>query len=134
MQWGTVYQLAGSIEEQLKTLAYLEWREKQYDRREQVAIWGYGDGDESNEQQAKILIESALCYIATGCSQANPNYLGPAPLPQVAQQIATCVGPSGPNYEYLFKLADAIRAIPHARDEELFVLEKKVKELLPPNR
>ena len=41
-------------------------------------------------------------YVATS---RNPNWLGPAPTDKVARQVAQCVGPSGPNSEYVERLA-----------------------------
>lgn len=67
-------------------------------------------------------------YIA---SPENEDYLGPAPLDDIAKQIATSKGPSGYNYEYLLNLANAVRTrFPNFEDTHLFELEKKVKELL----
>ena len=123
MQWGAAFRLKGTLEEQIKTLAYLEWREKQYDLRERVDVYACPD-------DAEPVLRGALVYIATECSIANPNYLGPASLEQIAAQIAVSKGPSGHNSEYLFKLADAVRHIPAAHDEELFLLENLVKEKL----
>ena len=57
-----------------------------------------------------------LVYIAT---PDNPNYLGPAPLVAMVEQISRSVGPSGPNREYLLKLDEALRSMraedPHVR-------------------
>lgn len=48
-------------------------------------------------------------YIASADRTANVNWLGEAPLAELAQQIAHARGPSGPNNEYLYKLADVMR-------------------------
>ena len=47
----------------------------------------------------------ALCYRAT---PDNPNWLGPAPLDDIAATIRSSVGPSGPNAEYLERLRHAL--------------------------
>lgn len=57
------------------------------------------------------IIPSALVYIASPNLAANENYLGPAPPEDIARQIATARGPSGPNSEYLFRLAQAVRQV-----------------------
>jgi hypothetical protein len=98
-------------------LSYLEWREKQYDVRLHVDV---------HDADGEVLVHGALVYIA---SPANSNYLGSADLRIIAAQIATCRGPSGPNWEYLFRLADAMRAM-ELPDLELFDLEGMVREQL----
>ncbi|KAG7675134.1 hypothetical protein Ndes2526A_g07889 [Nannochloris sp. 'desiccata'] len=129
--WGAAFKLAGTPQEQHKTLAWLEWREKQYDLREKVDVYPPSSFSPSSSEPptSEPVVHGALCYIATSCGIANPNYLGPAPLDVIARQVAISIGPSGANSEYLFKLADALREIPGATDEELFVLEAHVKSL-----
>jgi cation transport regulator ChaC len=63
--------------------------------------------------------DAGFVYVAT---HSNPNYLGPAPLGEIAAQIATARGPSGPNREYVLRLADALRAL-GADDPHVFELE-----------
>jgi hypothetical protein len=99
----------------------LEVREKQYDLRIQLDLYVEGEGD------GEPVVRDALTYIATG-SAANLNWLGPASTEEVAAQIAAAVGPSGPNREYLFNLAEAMRGI-GVEDEHLYELEAKVRDL-----
>lgn len=120
MQWGAAYKLAGSLEQRLETIKYLEWREKQYDLRLRTEVFG-------KDNPSTPLLTQALVYIATPDTTKNPNWLGPAPLDDIAHQIAVSHGPSGKNFEYLFKLADAMRVI-GVDDDDLFELEKKVRE------
>lgn len=64
-------------------------------------------------------------------SSENPWFLGPAPIEEMAAEIATRSGMSGANSEYLLKLADCMRDIaPDHEDDHLYSLEKKVKEIL----
>lgn len=59
----------------------------------------------------------------------NKHWLGAAPLPDIAKQILECHGQSGPNAEYLLRLADFMREeIPEALDEHLFSLERLVRK------
>ncbi|KAI3438422.1 hypothetical protein D9Q98_000853 [Chlorella vulgaris] len=119
--WGAAYKIAGDAEQRQETITYLEWREKQYDLREIVPVF-----TDASSSQPHV---TALVYIATSDRSANPNYLGPAPLDDIALQIATSVGPSGPNRDYLFALAASMRRM-NVQDEELFLLEAKVRALL----
>jgi len=49
-----------------------------------------------------------LVYIAT---EDNEAFLGHAPDADIARQIASASGPSGPNAEYLLRLAESLRAL-----------------------
>jgi len=50
----------------------------------------------------------ALVYIAT---PDNESYLGPASEDDIAAQVARSSGPSGPNDEYVLRLADALAGL-----------------------
>lgn len=73
-------------------------------------------------------IVTARMYLATA---DNPNYLGPAPLTTIAAQILHSRGPSGPNLEYLLRLAESLRE-QDADDEHVFALEREVLRLRAP--
>jgi len=70
--------------------------------------------------------EQALVYIATADNRA---WLGDGPEAELARDIAVCAGASGPNSEYLLKLADALLAL-GAEDAHVFGLERRVRRLL----
>ncbi|KAL4448039.1 hypothetical protein ABPG75_005258 [Micractinium tetrahymenae] len=137
--WGAAFRLAGDTQQRRRTWQYLEWREKQYDQRAQVTVYcpalgsnSSHDGSSSSgssgsfSEEEGVPVLTALTFIATSDRSRNPNYLGPAPLEAIAHQIATSQGPSGPNHEYLFRLAEAMRSM-SVVDEELFQLEAKVR-------
>lgn len=69
---------------------------------------------------------NTITYVAT---PGNFAYLGPAPMAALSQQIAHSIGPSGLNTEYLFELADALRALA-VDDDHVFELEQRVRNLL----
>lgn len=72
-----------------------------------------------NGESIKVLL-----YIAT---PKNSLWLGDAPLPHIATQIADCSGPSGHNVEYIIRLANFMRHhFPDEEDAHLFSLEKEV--------
>jgi cation transport regulator ChaC len=61
---------------------------------------------------------AGYAYIAT---PENPNYLGPAALDAIAAQVRGSAGRSGPNVDYVLKLAAALRDI-EAEDDHVFAL------------
>lgn len=61
-----------------------------------------------------------LVYIAT---EQNAAFLGPASELAIAQQIATSVGPSGRNSDYLISLAQALRTL-GKNDPHVFAIEE----------
>ena len=71
------------------------------------------------------IVTTARTYCAT---DDNPEFLGPAAVPDIAQQILHSRGPSGPNLEYLLRLAEALRAM-NAEDAHVFALEREVLAL-----
>lgn len=75
----------------------------------------------------KKSIENIVIYVAT---KDNDSYAGHRDdLNDIANQIFEAHGPSGPNIEYVYRLADAMRHLfPHCHDDHLFELEKILKE------
>jgi cation transport regulator ChaC len=54
-----------------------------------------------------VTLVRAVTYVA---GPDNPNYLGPAPLPEIVTQVRRSRGPSGSNLEYAVRLAETLRA------------------------
>jgi cation transport protein ChaC len=102
-----------------QVLAGLDHREKGGYLRVTIDVQAMGAGGE--------LLPGALMYLAT---EDNPNYVGPAPLPEIAARVRRCVGPSGPNVEYVLRLAEALRAMgaPPEEDEHVHELAALVAE------
>lgn len=113
--WGRAF-LVDKNEDEIR--AYLEHREKQFDLRAMLDVFGR-DG-------RTVVAPQATVYIATA---ASPNYLGPAPFEEIAQTIASSKGPSGHNKDYLFSVGDALRQI-SVEDPHVFELERRVHAIL----
>lgn len=65
-----------------------------------------------------------LVYIAT---PDNTAFLGPAHERDIAHQIAGAHGPSGPNDEYLLRLAESLRALSEV-DTHVFEIERHLRK------
>lgn len=68
-------------------------------------------------------IRDALIYVAT---PDNPSWAGPAPLSAIAAQVRMAHGPSGPNVDYVLRLAETLREM-SAVDEHVFALERLLR-------
>jgi glutathione-specific gamma-glutamylcyclotransferase len=111
--WGMAYLIAG--DEREAVMAHLDYREKGGYRLADIAL---------NFADSPALPETpGLLYVAT---EDNPNYLGPAPLHAIAAQVVRSTGPSGPNIDYVLRLAEALREI-GAHDEHVFALADLVR-------
>jgi cation transport regulator ChaC len=69
--------------------------------------------------------EPGLLYIADA---DNAAFLGPASEREIARQIATAVGPSGRNRDYLTELANALRQLGQ-EDPHVFEIEQHLHQL-----
>jgi cation transport regulator ChaC len=103
---GVVYAVAPEVRDEV--LAGLDHREKGGYDRHRVDVRTDGG-----------MIEGALMYVA---GPDNPNYVGPSELDEIATVVRRAVGPSGPNLEYVLRLAEALREM-GAHDEHVFALE-----------
>ena len=96
-------------------LAQLDHREKNgYSRHRVVLDTALGTSIE------------ALLYVA---EPDNFAWLGPAPLADIASQIAAAHGPSGSNRDYLLELAAALREL-DSHDDHVFTLESLLSQAL----
>ncbi|WWC87434.1 uncharacterized protein L201_002323 [Kwoniella dendrophila CBS 6074] len=119
--WGMAYRIDPHYEEEVK--AYMEHREKNGYTCHFVPVYSTStDGKEES-----VIVASAEIWIG---KLDNPAFIGYEPEKELAQTIAERKGPSGPNKEYLYKLADSVRHLyPHVRDDYLFKLEATVRAL-----
>lgn len=110
--WGRAYRIdSGTGEEIFDRLAY---REKGgYDRI--VLDLRFAEPGEASMP--------GFVYFA---NRRNPNWLGPAPLPDIARQVRRSHGPSGANTDYVLQLARALRGM-GVEDAHVFALADLVK-------
>ncbi|RZC92452.1 hypothetical protein C5167_003934, partial [Papaver somniferum] len=92
--WGAAFCVKGGPEKERLAMEYLERRECEYDLKASVDFY-----------------RVSSLFTSTPCKISNKYYLGPAPLEDMASQIATATGPCGNNRDYLFKLEKALADI-----------------------
>ena len=90
--WGMAYRIHGPLVTDV--LEELDYREKNGYERTDLPLF-LQDGRKIN----------GITYHAT---PDNPQFLGDAPLPDIAHQIAVSHGPSGSNKEYILRLKEAL--------------------------
>jgi cation transport regulator ChaC len=113
--WGAAFRLHPDDRE--RVLRQLDQREKGGYRRLDEPVYEREEGDP---------FAHALVYVAT---PDNRNYLGCAPLRDIAAQVIEAEGPSGPNREYVIELARALRDM-NARDDHVFRLERVLRSMI----
>lgn len=117
--WGRAYLISGQSRDAV--IGHLDYREKGgYSLHEtEVSFPG------NNERPADGLI-----YIAT---PGNPDWLGEAPLVEIAAQVGSSKGPSGYNIEYVVELAQALTAM-GADDPHVFNLARLLADPQNPSK
>jgi cation transport regulator ChaC len=96
------------VEERTAVLEYLDRREQGGYVRENVYVH-FGEAERV----------PAILYRA---DETNPEFIGPATMEAIAEQVRRSRGPSGPNAEYVRRLAAALREL-GAVDPHVFELE-----------
>jgi cation transport protein ChaC len=112
--WGMAYRIAAPDVKLI--MAALDYREKGGYSLETVELKFHSD---------EFLSVDGLVYVGT---PDNPNYLGPETAERIAAQVVASTGPSGPNDEYVLRLAEALRVL-GADDPHVFEIERFVREL-----
>ncbi|MGX5915229.1 gamma-glutamylcyclotransferase [Aliidiomarina sp. Khilg15.8] len=97
-----------------EVFAHLDHREKNGYLRFTTPMT-FDDGSQSD----------GLVYIAT---EDNAAYLGPASEAAIAEHVHTAAGPSGPNDEYVLRLAESLRALGE-HDNHTFAIEAYLQQL-----
>ncbi|XP_039120220.1 gamma-glutamylcyclotransferase 2-1-like isoform X2 [Dioscorea cayenensis subsp. rotundata] len=119
--WGAAYCVRG-IEREKAAMQYLERRECEYDLKSYVDFYKEG-------YDLKPTLTGVVVFTSTNNKESNKYYIGPAPLEEMARQIATANGPCGNNRDYLFLLEKAMFDIGH-EDDHVIELANEVRKVL----
>jgi len=125
--WGVAFTIDPAYTAEVR--AYLDHREKDGYTLERVDVYGLVHDGDHDEPREAVVISGVECYVARN---DNPSFVGSEPLGALADIIWRADGPSGPNKDYVYYLAGAVRALaPEAYDSHLFALEARLRELDP---
>lgn len=113
--YGVAYRIANDQKEDV--IKHLDFREKNGYVRNLVDFFVY-------PEQPLIAPRRICIYVAT---PDNESFAGPVSMSELAEQIWNAEGPSGTNREYVFRLAEAMRALfPDVEDDHLYALEAEL--------
>lgn len=115
--WGMAYRVAPA--EVPAVMAKLDHRESGGYERHEVAVEVHPGG-----------AVAAVMYVA---GPDNPNFIGEAPLDEMARHVLSSEGKSGHNVDYVLRLAEALREMDVSADPA-FELEARIHVMmgLPP--
>ena len=111
--WGHAYRLDPNQE--IEILSGLDHREK--------------GGYERLELPVYFDRRTSVPGITYHASTSNPNYLGEASIREIALQVVSAGGPSGPNTEYVLHLQESLSAM-QAGDPHVDAVASMVRELM----
>lgn len=117
--WGIAFRVEG--EQADRIIESLDHREKGGYEQHRVPV--YDDDPGGGEM---IVVDQALMYVAT---EENPHYLGPASPEEIAAQVRYACGPSGPNTEYVLRLADSLRKL-EVDDPHVFAVARELRKFI----
>lgn len=122
LTWGVAFRVEGDAADAIT--ARLDHREKGGYERWEVPVY-----QEGQQGEVRCVVEQALIYVAT---VSNPNYLGFATPEEIALQVFQAHGPSGPNDEYVLRLAESLRKF-EVEDPHVFAVDRAVRNLISAN-
>nr|POE99834.1 gamma-glutamylcyclotransferase 2-2 [Quercus suber] len=109
------------------------------EQKEGAICWGAAYRVEGDPERERLAMEEedslqpaltgVIIFTSTPDRESNKYYLGPAPLEEMARQIATANGPCGNNRDYLFLLEKAMSQIGHEEDM-VIELANEVRKVL----
>jgi len=116
--WGMVYIIDPAYVDKVK--AYLDLREKNGYTVDKVDVYAH-------VADTKPMFKGVTVYVGTS---QNPQFVGPEDTSTLADIIYKTVGPSGPNKDYLYQLAESLRQLsPESKDLHVWELEAACKAL-----